>query len=323
MNDQNDFRTDPTPQDNPPPRRRSFFYDLLILLVLSLVGTMISVLPMSVIMVTILWNDIMAIMGNLPVNPTPEQLNTAMQSVTELATSNPWVRVISLLFGLLMIGTILVWCRCIRRQPLSVIGLSAGRRAGLQAAVGIGAGILCVAGGVALPVAFKAASLSPSGAAVSAMPVLLAVGLFISGFSQELLYRGYLFMEWRRKLPLWMAVVFSSLVYLCFGIAEGAGIVMYINLLLSGAVLALLCHVTDSVWCSACLHGTVNLLSGIVCGGGLFGTPLLYQVAEGRDLTTGGSFGPEAGLGMTLVWLVLLFLLIARLLPKKDGRGTG
>ena len=118
-----------------------------------------------------------------------------------------------------------------------------------------------------------------------------------------------------------MAVVFSSLVYLCFGITEGAGIVMYINLLLSGAVLALLFHVTDSVWCSACLRGTVSLLSGVVCGAS-FGTPLLYRVAEGRDLTTGGSFGPEAGLGMTLVWLVLLFLLVAKLLPKKDGTGT-
>lgn len=321
MNDQNDFRDQQTPQGEPPQRRRSVFYDLLIFLVLSLVGTTIAGVPLSVVMVAVLWKDIMAIVGTLPVNPTTEQLNTAMQSVTELITANPWIQVVSLLSGLFVIATVIVWCRFIRRQPLGDIGLSTGRRVGLQALAGIGAGVLCVAGGVALPILFHAASLSPSGAAFSALPILLAVGLFISGFSQELLFRGYLFMEWRRKMPLWMAVVFSSLLYLCFGIADGAGVVMYINLLLSGAVLALLCHVTDSVWCSACLSGTVNLLSGIVCGGTMFGTPLLYQVTEGRDMTTGGSFGPEAGLGMTLVWLVLLFLLIAKILPKKNDKG--
>jgi len=319
MTDPNGFHTDPTPEGTPPVRRRSFFYDLLILLVLTLVGTMIQSVPTSVIMTVILWKDFMTIFGELPANPTSEQVTAAMQSFTDLAAGNPWVRVITLLFGLLMIATVIFWCRVIRRQPLSVIGLTTGRHAAVQAIAGVGMGVLCVVGGVALPVILKAATLSASGAAPSALPVLLAVGLFISGFSQELLYRGYLFMEWRRKLPLWMAVVFSTLIYLCFGISAGAGIVAYINLLLSGAVLALLCHVTDSVWCSACLHGAANIASGIICGGGLFGSPLLYQVAEGRDLTTGGSFGPEAGLGMTLMWLVLLFLLILKVMPQKSS----
>ena len=311
-------------QQNPSPLyRRSMFYDMLVLLLLALVGGFFRQIPVTAVVYIIIGPTLLDMAEQLRTGTlTEEQYFGQLQTELLNAMQNEWVVIVSLLSSVLVVGVVLFWCRKIRKQPLSDIGLST-QKALPRMGLGCLLGIACALAAVGLPLLLKAATLSPSDAVSPVRTVLVALGLLLAGVEEEVLFRGYLFMEWRRTRPLWQAVVFSSLVFIILNATSGMNFLSYINMFLLGCVLALLCHLTGNIVCSMCLHGISNLLIGCVFGGTISGTVFssrlfAFAATEGRELTSGGAAGPESGLGMTLILVVVLFILLWRIADKKE-----
>ena len=172
--------------------------------------------------------------------------------------------------------------------------------------------------------------------------VILMVLFFIgTSLNEEAIYRGYLlpnlaegfgFLK-RQSLKVGGAVLLSGIL---FGIIHfdnpDATVLSGINLVLYGFLLTVPFLYTGSLAITLGLHFTWNLFIGVVYGLPVSGYPPLVAFARpiqsGPELWTGGRFGPEGGLLVTLVLLVELggFLLWIRSTRGKialsEGFGT-
>ncbi|MDZ7772689.1 MAG: type II CAAX endopeptidase family protein [Balneolaceae bacterium] len=168
-----------------------------------------------------------------------------------------------------------------------------------------------------------------TGSWVAAFLGFLVVMLLV-GYYEELVFRGYQILNLSEGLrgtlgsrsAVVLAVAVSSIV---FGVLHAwnanATSVSTFNIVLAGAVLAVPYVVTGRLGWSVGLHISWNF-----CQAGIFGFPVsgtsfrgsLLQIEQGgRDLITGGAFGPEAGLLGILGLLVILSLFY--LIRRRSG----
>lgn len=141
---------------------------------------------------------------------------------------------------------------------------------------------------------------------------------------EEILMRGYAFQrlaDWSRT----GAVAISSLVFALLHLANlGMGTIAFINILLGGVLLSLAFFIRRSLWVPIGLHFGWNFASGPLLGHEVSGyvpeSSVWRTIDAGPRWLSGGSFGIEASLWITLVELALIALLIARL---RNGSRPG
>lgn len=217
--------------------------------------------------------------------------------------------------------------------PLAALGLPVdgllARDLGRGFVVGVALIGLAVAGMAAA--GWVSWSLEPGGFAPGAFLgalVQLTVFLAVAAFLEELIFRGYPFQVTAEALGGGWALALTSL---AFGVAHawnpGLGpqalleeasldkLLPLVNIGLAGLVLGLAYWRTYSLWFATGLHLGWNWTMGFAAdlpvsglepgapGYGLFETPGFDAVVEGPTLWTGGAFGPEGGLAVTLVSL--------------------
>jgi len=217
--------------------------------------------------------------------------------------------------GILLVP--ILYCRFVEKRPLATMGLRrphAVRELLLGAAVGIGLfgaalGLLLLTG---------AAAVRPA-AAVS-VPALLAFFLAycIQGSAEEVLFRGYLCVSLSRRSPMPAAVLLSSLLFAAGHLAnDGLSVLALVNLTLFGVFSSLYMLRRGSLWGICILHALWNFVEGNVFGAAVSGTEtgaslLVTQAVGASPLLSGGAFGPEGGLCVTIVFAagiaVLLFV---------------
>lgn len=95
----------------------------------------------------------------------------------------------------------------------------------------------------------------------SSMEFRYFVGLSITaGIVEELIYRGFLLWYLALYVPLWVAVLLSSLI---FGIGHGyQGVTGAIKTLLVGAAFAVMYVATGSIWLPIVAHAVLDILQG-------------------------------------------------------------
>jgi membrane protease YdiL (CAAX protease family) len=131
--------------------------------------------------------------------------------------------------------------------------------------------------------------------------------------------RGYIYRALKERWRWWVSALMSSLLFSLLHIFNpDVSWVALINIVLAGVILALLVERSGSLWSAVLAHGVWNfavacLLSLPVSGISMF--RLLDLSIEGEGLLTGGKFGPEGSLLLTL----LAVLLIAVLWPRREG----
>lgn len=143
--------------------------------------------------------------------------------------------------------------------------------------------------------------------------VLLWLTIFLmTGWSEELLSRGYHLQNISDGLNLFWGVLISSSIFAILHISNpGVSWISTLGLILAGLFLALPYILTRQLWLSIGLHIGWNFFEGVVFGfpvSGLTTYRLINHTVTGPELWTGGAFGPEAGL------LVIPALLIGALL---------
>ena len=150
---------------------------------------------------------------------------------------------------------------------------------------------------------------------------LICVGWLIQGAEEEILCRGW-FMTWlSARLPLWAAALINSAFFALLHIFNpGFNFIVFINLTLFGVFMSVVMLRFDSLIPCCAIHSIWNLVQGCVFGlpvSGITALPTVwdFELAEGRELWTGGVFGLEGSICETIVLTVFTLLMIFK--PKK------
>lgn len=144
----------------------------------------------------------------------------------------------------------------------------------------------------------------------------LAVAI-LSGFTEEIFFRGYFFRLTEQWLGTGWALALSAALFgaLHLGNPNASLLAAVAIMLEAGIMLAAIFMLTRRLWMAIGLHGAWNFAQGgiygiAVSGGEMDG--ILRPDIRGSDLLTGGAFGAEASLpaivvatafGLALLWL--------------------
>jgi membrane protease YdiL (CAAX protease family) len=238
----------------------------------------------------------------------------------------PAVLLVFLLTAPLLLGVTRIFLRGLDRRGLASLGVrwpSFGKTNGWTAARRQAAWVVLAVLGLpaawltllaVLPAVVPAVRLHFAGrsgeiagpAGFLSLAALLA-GFLVQGGVEELVIRGYIYHALRERWRRGTAVLVSSLVFAALhGANPDFSLVALLNTFLAGVIFAFLVERSGSLWSATLAHGVWNfavscLLSLPVSGVSL---PHLFQLSvAGPELLTGGGFGPEGSLLLTLLAL--------------------
>lgn len=211
-------------------------------------------------------------------------------------------------------------------RPLSALGLSLDLRAGgrLVGGLGIGGAIVALsAGALALSgwLHWESTGFDPASWGRAALTI--TPFFFLAAFWEELLFRGYLLRVLAERFGSPVGIGITAVV---FAAAHGANPEVswlgLANTALAGILLGVVMDRTGSLWAVTGLHFAWNwamsFAADLPVSGVVVDTPGYRALVTGPDLFTGGTFGPEGGLALTVATLVALGWVLR---PRGDGGG--
>ncbi len=155
------------------------------------------------------------------------------------------------------------------------------------------------------------------GAGVLGAVLLTYAGWAVQGSTEELLTRGWLLQAVGVRWGAPAGVLISSAVFtVLHSLNPNLSPISVLNLFLVGVFLALWVLLEGGLWGVFAWHAAWNWAQGNVFGyqvsGATFPGGALFDLREaGPDAITGGAFGPEGGLAVTLVLLVGIAVVVA------------
>jgi len=142
--------------------------------------------------------------------------------------------------------------------------------------------------------------------------------VFLNTVAQEVLARGYIFQTIRSNSNALIAILLSSLLFVAYhaGAFKGAWLPA-LNVFAAGVLFGVAYQFTQNLWLPIGIHFAWNFLLGpvlglSVSGGDPWGVGSRLLIVEGPEVFTGGAFGIEGGLVVTLctsIGIVILLLL--------------
>ena len=141
------------------------------------------------------------------------------------------------------------------------------------------------------------------------------LGFFlVTGWQEELYFRGYLMNNLEEGLSRFLGVLLSALVFGFVHLTNPhATFQSVVGISLFGLLMAFACLRSGRLWLAIGLHSAWNFIEGPLLGypvSGLNMVRVIQTQVDGPTLITGGLFGPEAGLvvipaltlGAVLIW---------------------
>jgi membrane protease YdiL (CAAX protease family) len=214
--------------------------------------------------------------------------------------------------------------RFVDRRPFLTIGLSPGTAPrDLVAGVALGTGWLAMSVGVAWAAGW--ASYEAPVALSGPHLLLAATSVFLNVLTQQLLLCGYIFQTIRSRSGFLVSTLVSATLFSAYhvGAFEGAW-VPAVNVFAAAVLFCLAYEITGTLWFPLGIHFAWNLLLGPVLGLTVSGTGQLglgwkVFVIDGPAYLTGGAFGLEGGLVVTLT-TTLLVVVLNRVRSRKRAR---
>ncbi len=231
--------------------------------------------------------------------------------------------------GLMLVGFLPIyllvwgWLRVFEHRPLWTIGME--RKEWLSKYLrGALVGSVMISAAVGLPAMFGYIQLqgNSSGVSVATMGALiLFMGWVVQGAAEEVLFRGFLLQIIGSRFGVIAGVLVTSILFALLHIFNASlGVIALINLMLFGVFAAFYTLWEGSLWGVFAVHSFWNWVQGNLFGMEVSGLPVrleaLIDLKEvGPDWFTGGAFGPEGGIAVTLLLLAgiaVLWLLESR-----------
>ena len=201
----------------------------------------------------------------------------------------------------IFVGAYALFCRLIERRSVREFAL---RGAPLELAAGIVTGLLLFSVVVAVIALLGGYSvIGTCGPAVLLPALAIAI---VSGFTEEIIFRGWFFRLVEEWLGTWIALALSAALFgaLHLGNANATLLAGAAIALEAGIMLAAIYLITRRLWAAIGVHAAWNFAQG-----GIYGIPISGNAIDGvlrpritgPDLLTGGPFGAEASLPAIVV----------------------
>lgn len=228
-----------------------------------------------------------------------------------------WLVIVNLVAEIALIVICILYCKLLEKRKPYTMGF---RKKGIIAQYAKGMLIGAVAFSLAYGLCVLTGSISFGGLTTGGVPILYIIGFFIGfliqGMAEEVLCRGYLLVSLTRRHSVVGAVVISSLFFaMLHDMNSGMTALSVVNLFLFGVVMSLLMIRYENIWIVGAAHSIWNFMQGNVFGVLVSGQDMKQSIfasssVEGAGFISGGEFGLEGGLSVTLILAVgIAFLL--------------
>ncbi len=207
-----------------------------------------------------------------------------------------------------------MWLRFFEKRPFWTLGYEL-KNAAMQYARGFLIGMLMFGGAVGLlaasgNTAFEKGDPTQQGLAALGGVVIVLIGWVVQGGAEEVVFRGWMLPTLGARYRPWVGLLVSSLLFaLLHGRNPGLSVLALVNLVLFGVFAGLYAMREGSIWGISALHSVWNWVQGNFFGFEVSGTnasggTLINLMETGQDWLTGGTFGPEGGLAVTIVLVI-------------------
>ena len=155
---------------------------------------------------------------------------------------------------------------------------------------------------------------------------LMLLGWLVQGPAEELIFRGWILPVVAVKYRVWLGILISSVMFaLVHGLNPGIAPLALFNLFLFGLFTALYALYEEAIWGVCGLHAVWNWVQGNIFGLEVSGSRLgevsfVVVIETGPDAVTGGTFGPEGGLLVTM--MLLAAIVVIGLLARRKQRAS-
>lgn len=238
-------------------------------------------------------------------------------------------------FALILIGSysplfivVWLWLRVVEQRPLWTTGMT--RPVAKPYLRGLGIGLLLFATAVLLLGLFGFLEIENTGQNQGIWitlggTLLVLLGWVVQGAAEELLARGFLLpilgVRWGPAAGVIVSSLFFSILHLA---NPNLNFISLVNLFLFGLFAALYALNEGGLWGIFAIHAIWNWAQGNLFGFSVSGlniqSSILFDLMEtGPDWVTGGLFGPEGGVIVTLVLSIGIFALL--FFSRKDAHG--
>ena len=227
-------------------------------------------------------------------------------SDTDLLMENKMMllMMVSQLFGTLF--TVWIFQKFVNRESFTSIGLEfSGYKDDFVSGLLLGVGLIVLGFGTLYIFNF----LSVASIQFSLIDQLFYLSLFaVVSLNEEIAIRGYILQNLSSSFNKYIALVLSSLVFMIMHIGNpNMSAVPLFNLFLAGLLLGVYCIHKNNLWFPIGAHITWNYFQGPVLGFEVSGNDvdsIFIQSLNGSELITGGEFGFEGSIILTVLMII-------------------
>jgi hypothetical protein len=227
-------------------------------------------------------------------------------SDTDLLMENKMMllMMVSQLFGTLF--TVWLFQKFVNRESFTSIGLEfSGYKDDFVSGLLLGVGLIVLGFGTLYIFNF----LSVASIQFSLIDQLFYLSLFaVVSLNEEIAIRGYILQNLSSSFNKYIALVLSSLVFMIMHIGNpNMSAVPLFNLFLAGLLLGVYCIHKNNLWFPIGAHITWNYFQGPVLGFEVSGNDvdsIFIQSLDGSELITGGEFGFEGSIILTVFMII-------------------
>jgi hypothetical protein len=227
-------------------------------------------------------------------------------SDTDLLMENKMMllMMVSQLFGTLF--TVWLFQKFVNRESFTSIGLEfSGYKDDFVSGLLLGVGLIVLGFGTLYIFNF----LSVASIQFSLIDQLFYLSLFaVVSLNEEIAIRGYILQNLSSSFNKYIALVLSSLVFMIMHIGNpNMSAVPLFNLFLAGLLLGVYCIHKNNLWFPIGAHITWNYFQGPVLGFEVSGNDvdsIFIQSLSGSELITGGEFGFEGSIILTVLMII-------------------
>lgn len=154
--------------------------------------------------------------------------------------------------------------------------------------------------------------------------VIFILGWAIQGFEEELITRSILMNYFAVNNGVMGGIIINSLIFAILHLGNPAfGILPFINIMLIGIIFSLLFYISDDIFLPAAAHSFWNFAQGNIFGIEVSGmdeinNTIFKTKLMGSDLISGGAFGFEGSISVTLVEIVVIVILFI-IIKRRDS----
>ncbi|MCQ2528894.1 MAG: ABC transporter permease [Saccharofermentans sp.] len=215
-----------------------------------------------------------------------------------------------------IIATYILRVRFREKNSYTTLGLNKGNII-KKYLMGLGLGLVLMGSVYVLLIAFG--QITPSISKLTAGNVLtIFAGLLMwlpQGAAEEVMFRGFMLPRQGARYGIAFASIFSSILFAGFhSMNVGFTPLAFVNLFLIAFLFALIDYNAGHIWYSCAAHTMWNFLQGNIFGlqvSGNQGASTLLKASYksgARNVITGGDFGPEGGLAVTIVTVIAILI---------------